>query len=145
MEKLPSAIYEFTRNFIYIVLKLMISCIFFSRMHSSLETPSDSHQTHNQYHSNAFNMHSTASKKTTTGAALAPKTNGNVKPIIRPSTDAQSSTIFNNNSNRNKFSYGAYNSTCSNNNIEHDKHNVKPTMFNEKMWVWQYFLLLISH
>lgn len=112
-----------------------------SRMYSSLETPSNSSESHNahlQYHSNAFNMLSTANKAS--GAAtLAPKSNGSVKSIIRPSTDAHmkhSSTIFNsnnNNSNRNKFSYGACISTCSNNNFEDVKHNIRTTKFNEKM------------
>lgn len=112
------------------------------RMYSSLETPSTSsgsHQNQFQYHSNAFNMHSTANPITsTTGAPkLAPASNGSVKSTTRPFTDAhsqQSSTIFNNiNSNRSK--YGAYNSTCSNNNFEDVKHNIRTTTFNEKMWV----------
>lgn len=110
-------------------------------MYPSIETPSNSFETHQnqyQYHSNAFNILSTANTITSTAAsvAVAPKTNGSVKPIIRPSMDAQTqppSTIFNNNSNRNKFSCGAYNSTCSNNNFENVKHNIRTTVFNEKM------------
>lgn len=113
-------------------------------MYSSIETPpipSASHQTQYQYHANAFNIHSTAITKTSTagaGAPLAPIPNGSVKSIMRPSADAhtkQSSTIFNNNSNnsRNKFSYGAYNSTCRDNNFEHVKDNIRTTKFNEKM------------
>jgi hypothetical protein len=111
-------------------------------MYSSTETPSnssESHQKQYQYHSNAFNIHSTANLKNTAGAAkVAPKTNGSVKSIIRPSNDAhtkQSSTIFNinNSSVKNKLSYGAYSSTCSNNNFENVEHNIRSTMFNEKM------------
>lgn len=111
-------------------------------MYSSIETPpipSASHQTQYQYHANAFNIHSTAITKTSTaGAPLAPIPNGSVKSIMRPSADAhtkQSSTIFNNNSNnsRNKISYGAYNSTCRDNNFEHVKDNIRTTKFNEKM------------
>jgi hypothetical protein len=115
----------------------LFSIFLLHRMYSSIETPSnssESHNNHNQYHSNAFNIHSTANVRTTAtaeAAFLAPKSNGCAKSIIRPSQQ-QPSTIFNsnNNSSRNKFSCGAYNSTCGNNNIE----NVKPrTMFNEKM------------
>lgn len=109
-------------------------------MYSSIETPSnssESHQNQYRYHSNAFNIHSTAKINNTAGVAtVAPKSNGSVKSIIRPSTDAdtkQSSTIFNNNSVKNKLSYGAYSSTCSNNNFENVKHNIRSTMFNEKM------------
>lgn len=112
-------------------------------MYSTIETPANpsaTHQTHYQYHANAFNIHSTANTKASTagaGAPLAPRSNGSVKSIIRPSTDAhtkQSSTIFNNNNtNRNKISYGAYNSTCRDNNFEHVKHNIRTTKFNEKM------------
>jgi hypothetical protein len=109
-------------------------------MYSSIETSnsSESHQHQYQYHSNAFNIHSTANVKNTAGAATMAKSNENAKSIIRPSSDAhmkQSSTIFNNNNSvKNKLSCGAYSSTCSNNNFENVKHNVRnTTMFNEKM------------
>ncbi|CRK95276.1 CLUMA_CG008719, isoform A [Clunio marinus] len=113
-------------------------------MYSSIEAPSSisSDLNHKQfrYHSNAFNVHPTANTtKTTAGAAgtLAPISKGSTKSVIRPSTDAhikqQTSSNFNNNSYRNKFSYGAYDSTCSNNNIENVKHNIRTTMFNEKI------------
>ena len=128
---------------------------FIFRMFSSFETPStssNSHQTQHQhqyhYHSNAFNMHSTANTITSTtitatGAPkLAPISNGSVKSTIRPSTDAhskQSSTIFNNNNNNNNSNrnkYGAYNSTCSNNNFDNVKQTIRTSVFNEKMWVF---------
>jgi hypothetical protein len=106
------------------------------RMYSSIGTPptsSESHQNPYKYHSNAFNIHTTASAATT-GAAVAAKTNGSVNSIIRPSADAHTTTFGNNNSNsRNKCSYGAYNSTCSNNNFENVKQNIRTTTFNEKM------------
>lgn len=109
-------------------------------MFSSIETPSSSSQTHQnqyQYHLNAFNTHSTANTKTSaTGATTLAI--GSAKSIVRPSTEAltkQSST----NSNRNKTcSYGAYKSTCSNNNLEKVKNSIRTmtttsTKLNEKM------------
>ena len=108
-------------------------------MYSSIEKPScssESHQNQYQYHLNAFNIYSTANTKASTGATtLAPKSNGCAKSTVRPSTDAhtQSSTISNNNRDRNKYSNGAYTSTCSNNNFENAKQNIRTTMFNEKM------------
>lgn len=109
-------------------------------MYSSVGTPSNSSESHqNQYHSNAFNINinSTANVKIIAGAATMAKTSENVKSIIRPSNEAhtkQSSTIFNNNNSvKNKLSYGAYSSTCSNNNFENVKHNIRNTVLNEKM------------
>lgn len=115
-----------------------------SRMYSSIETPSSSSQTHQnqyQYHLNAFNIHSTANTKTSaTGATTLAigSAISIVRPSTLPSTDAlpkQSST----NSNRNKTcSYGAYKSTCSNNNLEKVKNSIRTmtttaTKLNEKM------------
>lgn len=108
-------------------------------MYSSVEKPScssESLQSQYQYHLNAFNLHSTANTKTSTGATtLAPKSIGSAKLTVRPSTDAhkQSSTILNNNRDRNNYSNGAYTSTCSNNNFENAKQNTRTMMFNEKM------------
>lgn len=130
---------------LYMQIKTWVNLYFpsFSRMYSSIEKPSCSTESqHNQfqYHLNAFNIHSTANTKTSTGtpSTLAPKSNGNAKLTVRPSSDKQSSTILNNNScnrDRNKYSNGAYTSTCSNNNFESAKQNTRTTMFNEKMWV----------
>lgn len=138
MSRFPQKLYSFLKlNFS--ILNFMIFAFFNCRMYSSIETPSNSSESHQhqyQYHSNAFNIHSTANVNTA-GAATMAKSNENAKSIIRPSNDAhmkQSSTIFNNNNSvKNKLSYGAYSSTCSNNNFENVNHNIRSTMFNEKM------------
>lgn len=90
-------------------------------MYSSTEIPSPS--------SNAFNMQTTA-KAISKAEAVAK--NGSVKSITTPSTKHSAVTIFTN-TNRNKFSYGAYNSNYINNNNENISYKKTSSVINSKM------------